>query len=249
MQSERVKVLVSSPPDIFEVPYDLLASYSRDFKQLRDTLNDSCDEIILPDVTKHTFENFFIWLHTYEPDIEVSYPCFEELGDRFICRKETIWNDGPYDETFLLRHTPTFPAKEAIEDSNSYSQYEKVSPKTPQRAANPDPGWLEIIWNSSASHSSHKHLGFPSFKESLQTVLTIDELRKGWDGEWGNFLPLYFHARFDKLLDRDYVLFVTQTMVSFENLALWAKYSLLIYKVYPGFWGRCFQYYSSPHNL
>jgi hypothetical protein len=69
MQSERVKVLVGSNQDPFEVPYDLLAQYSRDFKKLRNALNDSGDEIALPDVTKPTFEHFFIWLHAFEPSI------------------------------------------------------------------------------------------------------------------------------------------------------------------------------------
>jgi hypothetical protein len=69
MQSERVRVLVGMGKDPFEVPYDLLAQYSRNFKKLRNALNDSGDEIILPDVTKSTFEDFFIWLHAYEPSI------------------------------------------------------------------------------------------------------------------------------------------------------------------------------------
>ncbi|KAE9366360.1 hypothetical protein N431DRAFT_386690 [Stipitochalara longipes BDJ] len=69
MQSERVKVLVGTNQDPFEVPYDLLAQYSRDFKKLRNALNDSGDEISLPDVTKPTFEDFFVWLHAYEPSI------------------------------------------------------------------------------------------------------------------------------------------------------------------------------------
>jgi hypothetical protein len=69
VQSERVTVLVGSNQDVFRVPYDLLTQYSRDFKKLRDALNDSGDEIALPDVTKPTFEDFFIWLHAYEPNI------------------------------------------------------------------------------------------------------------------------------------------------------------------------------------
>jgi hypothetical protein len=69
MQSERVKVLVGSNQDTYDVPYDLLTQYSRDFKKLRNALNDSGDEIALPDVTKPTFEDFFIWLHAYEPNI------------------------------------------------------------------------------------------------------------------------------------------------------------------------------------
>jgi hypothetical protein len=69
MQSERVKVLVDSIKDTFWVPYDLLAQYSTAFKKLRNALNDSGDEICLPDVTTSTFGDFFIWLHAYEPCI------------------------------------------------------------------------------------------------------------------------------------------------------------------------------------
>jgi hypothetical protein len=69
MQSERVRVLVGNPKDSFDVPYDLLAQYSTNFKKLRNALNDSGDEIVLADVTKPTFEDFFIWLHAYEPSI------------------------------------------------------------------------------------------------------------------------------------------------------------------------------------
>jgi hypothetical protein len=69
MQSDRVKVLVDSTKETFWVPYDLLAQYSTAFKKYRNALNDSGDEIVLPDVTTSTFDDFFIWLHAYEPCI------------------------------------------------------------------------------------------------------------------------------------------------------------------------------------
>jgi len=69
MQSERVKVLVDNTKDTFWVPYDLLTQYSTAFKKFRNALNDSGDEIALPDVTTSTFDDFFIWLHAYEPCI------------------------------------------------------------------------------------------------------------------------------------------------------------------------------------
>jgi hypothetical protein len=69
MQSDRVKVLVDSTKDTFWVPYDLLAQYSTAFKKFRNALNDYGDEILLPDVTTSTFDDFFIWLHAYEPCI------------------------------------------------------------------------------------------------------------------------------------------------------------------------------------
>jgi hypothetical protein len=105
---------------------------------------------------------------------------------------------------------------------------------------NPNLGDLETVWNSPASH--------PSYQQSIQVVK--DYLRavfatiknagfpKGWNEEWGSLRIPSFHARIGQLFDRDYVWVVTQTMVSFENLALWAVHNVLTYKVYPGFWGR-----------
>lgn len=69
-------------------------------------------------------------------------------------------------------------------------------------------------------------------------LLTIDGLFKGRDREWGSLGIPDFHARVGKLFDRDYVWVVTQTMVSFDKLALWALHNVLTYRVYPGFWGR-----------
>jgi hypothetical protein len=65
-----------------------------------------------------------------------------------------------------------------------------------------------------------------------------DRLRKGWNKECGNLRLRRSRSRMGKLLDRDYVWVVTQTMVSFENWALWVVHTVLTYKVYPGFWGR-----------
>lgn len=70
------------------------------------------------------------------------------------------------------------------------------------------------------------------------TLSRKDRLLKGRNEEWGNLRLPFFHARIGKLFDRDYVWVVTQTMVSFENLALWTVHSVLTNKVYPGFWGR-----------
>jgi hypothetical protein len=69
MQAERVKVPTGSTTDAFEIPYDLLAQYSREFNKLRNALNDSGDEIAISDIGKSTFEGFFIWLHDCKPSI------------------------------------------------------------------------------------------------------------------------------------------------------------------------------------
>jgi hypothetical protein len=67
MQAERVTVLIGSPTDAFEIPYDLLAQYSREFMKPRNALNDSGDEIAISDIGKSIFEDFFIWLHDCKP--------------------------------------------------------------------------------------------------------------------------------------------------------------------------------------
>jgi len=121
----------------------------------------------------------------------------------------------------------TFPAKEVHQVSNSYSHYEQSSLTVSECVMHPKPGESEIIWNSSASHSSCKAQNF-----------CIGQLLKGWNERCGNLGFLIFHARVGKLLDRDYVWVMTQTMVSVEYLALWAKHAVLAYSVYPGFWGR-----------
>lgn len=69
IQAERVKVLIRSTTDTFEIPYDLLAQCSREFKRLRNALNDSGDEIAISDIGKSTLEDFFIWLHDCKPSI------------------------------------------------------------------------------------------------------------------------------------------------------------------------------------
>jgi len=164
------------------------------------------------------------------------------------------------------RSDSTFPAKEATQYSNSFSYYDQLQPAIPECSVNLNSGDSEIIWNSSASHLSHNMLVQPLVKESptdeaLSSLMcsihwtdplgefpqgftgTItfsleDRLFKGRNVEWGNLRLPFFRARICKLLDRDYVWVVTQTMVSFESLALWAVHTVLTYKVYPGFWGR-----------
>jgi len=68
--------------------------------------------------------------------------------------------------------------------------------------------------------------------------IICDRLLKGWNEEWGNLRLPCFHARIGKLLGRDYVWVVTQTMASLNDLTLWAVHTVHTYKVYPGFWGR-----------
>lgn len=124
-------------------------------------------------------------------------------------------------------------------------------------------GDLEMIWNSLASYPSRyttqprglvqkllqrllqrkADVGFKDKRTRPKWTLddysaAIDGLPKGWNEEWGSLQLPCSRARIGKLLDRDYVWAVTQTMVSFENLALWAVHTVRSYKVYPGFWGR-----------
>jgi len=145
---------------------------------------------------------------------------------------------------------------EVIQYSNLSSYNRQLSSIMLECSVNPNLGDSEMIWNSSASYLSHyttKHRLYTRkhrlqhLKQLLQLlkhrrnpVYSVDRLRKGWNKEWGSLQLPCSRARIGKLLDRDYVWAVTQTMVSFENLALWALRTALplSYKVYPGFWGR-----------
>jgi hypothetical protein len=129
------------------------------------------------------------------------------------------------------RKDPTFPAIEVIQYSDLSSYSRQLSSIMPECSVNPNLGDLEMIWNSLASHLSQQ--------------ATIDGLPKGWNEEWGSLQLPCSRARIGELLRRDYVWAVTQTMVSFENLALWAVHTVRYYKVYPGFWGRRFLSFKS----
>jgi len=95
---------------------------------------------------------------------------------------------------------------------------------------------------SKSFHHGHRCLETCKSKNELNReygplFFNCDRLLKGQNEEWGSLRLPFFHARIGKLFDRDYVWVVTQTMVSFDQLALWAVRTAL-YKVYPGFWGR-----------
>jgi hypothetical protein len=106
---------------------------------------------------------------------------------------------------------------------------------------NPNLGDLETVWNSVASHPPYQSpiQVAEAYLHALLAALKNAGFPKGRNVEWGSLQdPSFHHARIGQLFDRDYVWVVTQTMVSFENLALWAVHNVLTYKVYPGFWGR-----------
>ena len=137
---------------------------------------------------------------------------------------------------------------EVIQYSNLSSYNRQLSSIMLECSVNPNLGDSEMIWNSSASYLLHyttkvctmqhlKHL-MQLAKHRRNPVYSVDRLPKGWNKEWGSLQLPCSRARIGKLLDRDYVWAVTQTMVSFGNLALWAVHTLRYYKVYPGFWGR-----------
>ena len=149
------------------------------------------------------------------------------------------------------RANSIFYAKESKRTPISDSQCEQQSPTMPKCPVDPNPGSSEIRSYYLASHPSPEIL----LRQDLCTapnpkIVIIGSLRmglvkgfldsdgflKGWNGYWEN-LEFPSTRRIGKLLDRDYVWVITQTMVIFEHLALWAAHTLLTYKVYPGFWG------------
>lgn len=71
--------------------------------------------------------------------------------------------------------------------------------------------------------------------------LNSDGLLKGRNEYWEN-LGFPSSYRIGKLLDRDHVWVVTQTMVIFEH-------TLLTYKLCPGFWGRANPYHNKETGL
>ncbi|PMD34907.1 hypothetical protein L207DRAFT_128744 [Hyaloscypha variabilis F] len=163
----------------------------------------------------------------------------------------------PHRARVLLHVRRVFLGEENSSPSYEYHEYvknlvnfDRKSPTITKCPVNyPRLRESERIWNYSASHPSlgieDLHRREEIFRRVEDNNFHYDGLLKGCNEARGNLqLPLSnYHRTAGKLLDRDYVWFVTQTMVSFENLALWAKHLVLTYKVYPGFWGRSCRHY------
>lgn len=159
--------------------------------------------------------------------------------------------------------TTNFHAKEELYFNVKYSTFKDFTPmprdKVNANVTNFDPRDPETIWNFTASHPPQRTLLPPSDAFAMRSVarsrttphdqylLVIrrgvrplisycGELPKGRYAKWGSFRAPFYHARIDRLFDRDYVWAVTQTMVSFESLALWAMHNASAYKDYPDFW-------------
>jgi hypothetical protein len=153
----------------------------------------------------------------------------------------------------------TCPAEEETQFRTTTLDYvRQVRFELPENDTNPNLGGLETIWNSSASHPpSHHQVNKDRYYSQgaagelyatyagatllveADVFLAHHGFLKGRNEEWEILQdPSFPHARIGQLFDRDYVWVVTQTMVSFKNLALWAVHNVFTYKVYPGFWGR-----------
>jgi len=132
----------------------------------------------------------------------------------------------------------------------------------PKCPVDPNPGSSDIIYDYLASHPSPETLlredSFtatdPTYDNvGRQWIMGLDErfldsdgFLKGWNFDWEGTPSTH---RDGKLLYRDHVWVVTQTMVIFEHLALWAAHTSLTYKVYPGFWGRANPYHNHETGL
>jgi hypothetical protein len=165
---------------------------------------------------------------------------------------------------FYFRAISIFHAKESKRAPISDSQCEQQSPAMPKCPVDPNPGSSDIIYDYLASHPSPETLlredSFtatdPTYDNvGRQWIMGLDErfldsdgFLKGWDFDWENLGTPSTH-RDGKLLYRDHVWVVTQTMVIFEHLALWAAHTSLTYKVYPGFWGRANPYHNHETGL
>ncbi|CAG8952512.1 hypothetical protein HYFRA_00009615 [Hymenoscyphus fraxineus] len=95
----------------------------------------------------------------------------------------------------------------------------------------PSFGDTAIIWNSLAFHQDLTRFAsfddYKSYHTGLSIMTQSCELSNGCNEGWGNRNVLSCRAETSKLFDRNYVWFVTQTMVSIK-WTLWTPY-----KVYP----------------
>jgi hypothetical protein len=91
VQSDRIHLLVGPNEKPFQVPRDLLTLHSPVFdKMCTLPFKESIDQLIkLPEDEPSAFEDFFIWLHSYEPCIPAeAYPLVDLaiLADKYhIC--------------------------------------------------------------------------------------------------------------------------------------------------------------------
>ncbi|KAI9858941.1 MAG: hypothetical protein M1813_007243 [Trichoglossum hirsutum] len=71
MQSDRIRLLVGPNEKPFQIPRDLLTLHSPVFdKMCTLPFKESIDQLIkLPEDEPSAFEDFFIWLHSYEPRV------------------------------------------------------------------------------------------------------------------------------------------------------------------------------------
>jgi hypothetical protein len=73
LQSDRVTILVGSTEEPFRVPGGLLIHYSPSFQIMcQSSFKESLTGVIkLPEVEIPTFQNFLIWLHHFQPSIQI----------------------------------------------------------------------------------------------------------------------------------------------------------------------------------
>ncbi|KFY80228.1 hypothetical protein V498_08849, partial [Pseudogymnoascus sp. VKM F-4517 (FW-2822)] len=110
--------------------------------------------------------------------------------------------------------------------------------------ANPSLGDLETIWNSMATYrpmNQQVKQELLCISSAVRPDLDIGRFSKGWNVEWGSVQVQSFHARIVTLFGR-----LCSSCCSkhgfIRNLTLWAVHSVLVYKVYPSFWGRLWFY-------
>ncbi|PVH83842.1 hypothetical protein DL98DRAFT_652286 [Cadophora sp. DSE1049] len=122
--------------------------------------------------------------------------------------------------------SPPFHAKEEHQHDTATSSYDEYNDfllfESAAYETNFDPGDPEMIWNSAASDISHQRQHIRAMILSWYDELAPDVLLNGRNVEWGSLGICNFHARIDRLFDRDYVWAATQTMVLFGTLAFWA---------------------------
>ncbi|KFY03140.1 hypothetical protein V490_00268 [Pseudogymnoascus sp. VKM F-3557] len=207
MQSDRITVLVGPTEKTFSIPAALLLQYSPPLgKMCQSEFKESQTQIIkLPEVKISTFEDFFMWIHFYEP--RVTAESFESALDLAIFAEIYIISLLKNQTSDILR-ARLGDGRWELKPSNVSTIYESVPSRSVIRQlcsaslalavqGHPESygnfGGFGGSWNSKSSSSIRRHpdpfewkivfeehaeLGWDYFRE-VQTVQTQSAISCG----------------------------------------------------------------------
>lgn len=119
LQSDRVTILVGSTEESFRVPGGLLIHYSPSFRKMcQSSFKESLTKVIkLPEVEIPTFKNFLIWLHAFQPSIQIE--SFQDVVDLAIFAEMYL--------VYHLRNQTSDPLRAALSNGKWSPTPEEVS--------------------------------------------------------------------------------------------------------------------------